>query len=531
MELRGALKETCADRRCAQRRIAFFLALVLFAIVLLRHAWLCDDAFITLRTVRNLLEGFGPVWQPGERVQAYTHPLWMLLLAGGARLLTDLYLTAVVVSLILSVAAFAVFLFGLRHDTAAALLGAALLVSCKSFMDYSTSGLENPLTHFLYVVFVVIFLRQAQDAPSLARVSSRRLFVLTLLATLLVCTRHDLVIVVGPPLGYEIWRARRGWIAVLLGGLPFVAWEIVSLVYYGFPFPNSAYAKLGAGIPLRESLLHGLSYFVSQAKIDPLTLAVLAAALTAVALVRTPALVALAVGLGAYLLYFMRVGGDFMVGRFFSVMVLGSAAILTTALDCMRGRRWLWCGFPALLILGVLVTPHPTLTSDEDYRLQGPPIDPRGVADERAVHYDATGFLRSPEQRRLGFLPFVLLGQHLAAGRATVTSTVGRIGFFARPDAIIIDELGLTDPLIARLPKKPGPWRVGHLFRRIPDGYQATREQGRNLISDPEIAELYRHLDPIVHGPIWTWTRFVEIWRMNTGAWSPSLDASPGSVR
>jgi hypothetical protein len=334
MELRGALKETCADRG-AQRRIAFFLALVLFAIVLLRHAWLCDDAFITLRTVRNLLEGFGPVWQPGERVQAYTHPLWMLLLAGGARLLTDLYLTAMVVSLILSVAAFAVFLFGLRHDTAAALLGAALLVSCKSFMEYSTSGLENPLTHLLYVV----------------------------------------------------------------------------------------------------------------------------------------------------------------------------------------------------LIMGVLVTPRPTLTSNEDYGLQGPPIDPRGVSDERAVYYDATGFLRSPAQRRLGFRPFVFLGQHLAAGQATVTSNVGRLGFFARPDAIIIDELGLTDPLIARLPKKPGPWRVGHLFRRIPDGYQATREQGRNLISDPEIAEFYRHLDPIVHGPIWTWTRFVEIWRMNTGAWSPSLDASPGSVR
>jgi hypothetical protein len=40
-----------------------------------------DDAYITLRTVDNWVNGRGLVWNTAERVQTYTHPLWMLLLS------------------------------------------------------------------------------------------------------------------------------------------------------------------------------------------------------------------------------------------------------------------------------------------------------------------------------------------------------------------------------------------------------------------------------------------------------------------
>ena len=53
----------------------------LFTLVVVRTAWMCDDAYITLRTVDNFVSGFGPRWNVGERVQAYTHPLWMFMLA------------------------------------------------------------------------------------------------------------------------------------------------------------------------------------------------------------------------------------------------------------------------------------------------------------------------------------------------------------------------------------------------------------------------------------------------------------------
>ena len=45
-------------------------------------AWfLTDDAFISFRYVRNLLEGHGLVFNPGERVEGYTNFLWIIELA------------------------------------------------------------------------------------------------------------------------------------------------------------------------------------------------------------------------------------------------------------------------------------------------------------------------------------------------------------------------------------------------------------------------------------------------------------------
>ena len=46
------------------------------------EAWfLCDDAFISFRYARNLIEGRGLVFNPGERVEGYTNFMWVLELA------------------------------------------------------------------------------------------------------------------------------------------------------------------------------------------------------------------------------------------------------------------------------------------------------------------------------------------------------------------------------------------------------------------------------------------------------------------
>ena len=45
-------------------------------------AWsLCNDAFISFRYARNLLEGHGLVFNPGEYVEGYSNFLWVLELA------------------------------------------------------------------------------------------------------------------------------------------------------------------------------------------------------------------------------------------------------------------------------------------------------------------------------------------------------------------------------------------------------------------------------------------------------------------
>src|SRR2546421_6511798 len=50
-----------------------------------------DDAYITFRYARNLADGLGLVYNPGEWVLGTTAPLWAILLGAGYRLgFTDL---------------------------------------------------------------------------------------------------------------------------------------------------------------------------------------------------------------------------------------------------------------------------------------------------------------------------------------------------------------------------------------------------------------------------------------------------------
>ena len=50
-------------------------------VVILRSAWVSDDAYITFRVVDNLWHGYGPRWNISERVCVYTNPLMMLSMA------------------------------------------------------------------------------------------------------------------------------------------------------------------------------------------------------------------------------------------------------------------------------------------------------------------------------------------------------------------------------------------------------------------------------------------------------------------
>jgi arabinofuranosyltransferase len=44
-----------------------------------RQRWIADDGDIVARTVREILAGNGPVFNPGERVESFTSVLWTWL--------------------------------------------------------------------------------------------------------------------------------------------------------------------------------------------------------------------------------------------------------------------------------------------------------------------------------------------------------------------------------------------------------------------------------------------------------------------
>ena len=67
----------------AARTITIVVVTLALLAVAVRVAWLGDDAYITLRSVENWVSGNGLRWNQDDRVQTYTHPLWMLVLSLG----------------------------------------------------------------------------------------------------------------------------------------------------------------------------------------------------------------------------------------------------------------------------------------------------------------------------------------------------------------------------------------------------------------------------------------------------------------
>jgi arabinofuranosyltransferase len=86
----------------------------------------------------------------------------------------------------------------------------------------------------------------------------------------------------------------------------------------------------------------------------------------------------------------------------------------------------------------------------------------------------------------------------------------------APPDAIVVDQLGIADPLTARLPFKGG-WRPGHFNRGVPAGYVESLQKKTNVIADPAIAKLYDRLMKVITGPLFTRERWGAIWGFMTG--------------
>jgi arabinofuranosyltransferase len=232
--------------------------------------WLQDDAYITFVYARNLVAGWGPVWNPGYAVEGYTNFLWMVLLAGAHYV----GLAPPVASEILSLACFAgslllVFSFGrlLFRDDRWALLAVALLGTNYSFLKYATGGLETQLNATLTLGTLLIVARAWTDG----RVTSLAAMSVSACSALAVMTRPDstlLAMVAFAFMGAAIVRARltttrRVQLAVLLL-VPFLLiiapWLAWKYVYYGHILPNTFLVKLGIYRP--KTALRGLVYVV-----------------------------------------------------------------------------------------------------------------------------------------------------------------------------------------------------------------------------------------------------------------------------
>ena len=508
-------------------RHAFFWAGLFALAVIVANAWVCDDAYISLRTVEAFLRGDGLTWNPGERVQAFTHPLWLAGLIVTRALVGDVYPATLLLGLLSTVAA-GILLVRLSPIPGRATLPLLALALSPSVVQFATSGLENPATHVFILCFFAAYLS-----------AKPRLLTQVLLTALLICNRMDAVLFVLPALLITAWRhlRQRGLrptlIAILLGSLPFVAWEVFSLLYYGAFIPNTAYAKLAHGLPRHEILAQGLSYLLTFVTFDP------AGALLAVAGLSLAFLEPaddsrrrhLALGGVLYLLYLVWIGGDFMAGRFLTpVIVLGAACLLTSRAwgrwhDGGTARRTVRQLALAALIcaLGIVPQFHVGTVLRESFALplpQGPlPMHATHWVNEEQHHYMAATGLWNV-QKKAGSPPlhpwFDRIAAKRKAGGVHVARNIGFAGYAAADRVHLIDPYGLAEPLLARLPAfRNVDWHVGHYHRIVPPGYERSIASGVCELDDAELCQLFDWFRLVTRGPIFSVERWAAIWALH----------------
>jgi arabinofuranosyltransferase len=481
--------------------VPLFLLLI-YGVV--RCAWLADDAYITFRASDNLIHGYGPRWNTFERVQAFTTPLWMLVVAFVIAITGELIKTVAALQIGLTLATAFLIARHARTQMSAAVALGVLCVS-RAFVDFSSAGMENPLAHLLVVWFGIETLRGG------------RVFVRSILASLLLVTRLDFFWLVVPTMLDLVirapWSLRK---KALIGMTPILLWEGFAFFYFGSFLPNSARAKLGTGIPLTRLANQGAEYFFDSLRIDPLTLV---AILVAIVLAGFGARRArpLALGLLLTLGYVLLVGGDFMSGRFFTVP-LALAAVLLADMRAFCTRRAAAVGGAGILGLSGLAG-FPTLTDG----FQRIPNIELTVVDCRLAFHPFTGLT-------VGMLPaYIEYGKKLrTTPGVTVQPGIGIAGYYAGPTVKILDAFALADPLRSRFPI-PDPrnesfLKMGHLMRPIPDGYVETMQDGGNALADPRLRAYWDVIAKVTQGPLFDADRIATSLKLELGLYDDLLD-------
>lgn len=478
--------------------VAVAAPVTLLVAVAWSRRWVGDDAFINFRVVDQILSGNGPVFNAGERVEIATSPLWLGILTV-ARVLTW-WAPVEWVAVVLGIACtgFGVFaaqrgslLLDAPHRRPNALgipLGILVVVALPPFWDYASSALETGLA-FAWLGGSW-WLLAARIPEQHARRPDWAAAALCGLGPLI---RPDLAIFsIAFVSLLLVWPARpslRGRLAVIgsataLPGL----WQVFRMGFYGALVPNTAFAK-EASLAWWDQ---GWKYFVDT--VGTYALAIPLTAVVALAVIprvtasvregdgRRVALLAAPIVAGlVHWVWVVRVGGDFMHGRFilpglfaivmpvaalyFSRPVLRTAAVVAT-----------W----AVVVMAVVRTDYPAFYGAD------------GIADERAAYVSFAGrpkpvtvddyrnfkWVRyAREVRRLADQgrSVLVLGEY-AFGAAkeprmaladrtrrpvVAFTSVGMLSFEVGPQVHVVDELALGD-VIASHQRLTERGRPGH---------------------------------------------------------------------
>lgn len=224
-----------------------------------------DDAFITFRYSRNLVEGNGFVYNLGERVLGTTTPLYTLWMALLGLLFGDHYPTFALLTNALADALGVYLLYWIvKHLTSQIWLArwVALLWAIAPFsVTFAIGGLETSLHNLWMLAAWAAYL---QGRPRW----------LGLFCALGVLTRPDALLWAVPLLAHQAWAELRQhrfqprrwafWQTWAAGMLAFAPWMLFAWAYFGSPIPQTVSTKAAVyDVPATQALEAFLNHYAT----------------------------------------------------------------------------------------------------------------------------------------------------------------------------------------------------------------------------------------------------------------------------
>ncbi len=509
--------------------------------------WISDDGLIVLRTVRNLEEGNGPVFNIGERVEANTSTLWQYLILL-VRWLTNAPLESIAVNLglLLAVAAMvlgawatarAFYRSGQFSAPLVAPAGALVYLALPPARDFFTSGLEWGLSIFYLAGLWALLQHWAQSRTNTSA------YWLALWAGLSWLVRPEFALY-GGLAGLLLLAAHRNWkawLGILGAALPIPAgYQFFRMGYYGLLTPHTAVAKSasssawGSGLNYLQDFIGPYALYLPVLVLAGAALWTFRAQLRPAALRSSTTVTYLMVGAAAvHVLYVLRVGGDFMHGRML-LLPLFAALLPVFVLPLKELVSALAAVFCAVWAVVIVLRGHPmdweayeqplSIVDERDFwtyatnREAGYP--PRSAKDylgmkfmrgyeeagEKLVDGDAlaTIYVEDEEKDLLNWLT-VPREPGMDEPPTVYLVNLGMTSMNAPLNVRVLDTIGLATPLAARMPREEGG-RVGHDkhldvewqaaqtgadIEYLPPWYDKDKtRQARAALATPEVQEL-----------------------------------------
>ncbi len=442
------------------------VTLPVFAVLVARFRFVCDDAFITFRYARNLAEGAGLRYNPDVHppVEGYSEFLWALWLALGESAGANPVLWATVTSalcgalVIVLLARLLVRRF--PEDPWAAPAGVLFAAAFPPLAVWSTGGLATaPFALAVFVCFERLLGDDDRPRPLAAGMAG---------ATAVLLRADGIAAVAGVLVatGAVALRGRRTELRRAVGIAAAIVFAVFAAHvawrygYHGDFLPNTARVKVAFGL---DRIERGATYVLSYLSVFPAAALVPATAIPFLwrPCRSRPIVCAALIVLGAVYGYAIVVGGDFMsMGRFL-VPAVPFTALLLAALIAERPRG-IGAAVPILVALCVATSLAPA------FDLHAVPASVRDSFHFRRNRPGAMSEYKHWESMKENAERLTRLGRALGlVGRgeeSIVLKAIGAVGYHSR--LVIFDQHGLihrdgTDPVRRR--PSGGPLRSpGH---------------------------------------------------------------------